>query len=129
MVSECEKWFGELPLKETKVEKGDKEGLKEFVKRYREFGLESDVPLLETPVPRYRELDERNGLKEGATVSIAPDDTGRWDPSIGTLIGISPQEVVIQPDDVGENAAEMGGVRLHFPRIGFVVRPVNRAKL
>ena len=125
----AKKWFGELPLRETKVEKGDKEGLEEFVKRYREFGLESEVPLLETPVPRYRELDERNGLKEGATVSIAPDDTGRWDPSIGKLIGISPQEVVIQPDDVGENAAEMGEVRLHFPRIGFVVRPVKQAKL
>lgn len=35
------------------------------------------VPLLPTPNLSHRGLDEKMGLRVGATVSVAPDDTGR----------------------------------------------------
>jgi len=83
--------------------------------------------LLPTPRSTHADLDKKNGLIEGALVSVAPDDTGRDDPTIGTLVALSPEEVVIKPVPL-EKPAEIA-VRVHFPRLGFVVRPVDRAKL
>lgn len=83
--------------------------------------------LLPTPRSSHVELDQKTGLVEGAMVSVAPDDTGRSDPTVGTLITMSPEEVVIKPMPL-ERPAEVD-VRVHFPRLGFTVRPVDRAKL
>ena len=83
--------------------------------------------LLPTPRSSHVELDRKCGLLEGATVSVAPDDTGRDNPTIGTLVTLSPEEVVIKPQVLDKAAAVE--VRVHFPRLGFVVRPVDQAKL
>ena len=45
--------------------------------KVRAEALLDTVPLLPTPVFPHAELDRRNGLVEGALVSVAPDDTGR----------------------------------------------------
>jgi len=83
--------------------------------------------LLPTPRSSHAELDKKTGLTEGALVSIAPDDTGRDDPTIGTLVIMSPEEAVIKPQTL-EKPAEVE-TRIHFPRLGFVVRPVDKARL
>ena len=51
-------------------------------------------------------------------------------PTLGTLLALSPEEVVIKPaelDGEGEGSVLGAGgpvdVRVHFPRLGFVVRP------
>ncbi|KAK4540447.1 hypothetical protein LTR36_009193 [Oleoguttula mirabilis] len=83
--------------------------------------------LLPTPRSSHAELDKKCGLTEGALVSVAPDDTGRANPTVGTLVALSPEEIVIKPQ-VLEKAAEVEA-RIHFPRLGFVVRPFDKAKL
>jgi hypothetical protein len=57
-------------------------------------------------------------------LSIAPDDTGRDNPTVGTLVRIGVEEVVIRPNEKAEV-----GVRVHFPRLGFVVRVVEGSRL
>jgi glutathione S-transferase len=59
------------------------------------------------------------GRKSGDLVDVTPDDTGR-DPVRGELVSSSRQEIVIRrvEEDVGE-------VHVHFPRAGFVVKPVR----
>ncbi|KAK5114149.1 hypothetical protein LTR62_002719 [Meristemomyces frigidus] len=83
--------------------------------------------LLPTPRSSHAELDRKCGLEEGALVSVAPDDTGRDDPSVGTLVALSPEEVVIEPMPL-DQAAKVD-VRMHFPRLGFTVRRVDKSKL
>lgn len=83
--------------------------------------------LLPTPRSSHTELDRKCGLTEGATVSVAPDDTGRADPTVGTLVALSPEEIVIKPQQLEKAAAVEA--RIHFPRLGFVVRTVDQAKL
>jgi glutathione S-transferase len=63
-------------------------------------------------------------LVPGVRVSIAPDDTGRDNPTVGILVKIGVEEVVIKP----EGKAEVD-VLVHFPRLGFVVKVVDGAKL
>ncbi|EMD00882.1 hypothetical protein BAUCODRAFT_62147 [Baudoinia panamericana UAMH 10762] len=82
--------------------------------------------LLPTPRNTVDELDRKCGLVEGAVVSVAPDDTGRNDPTVGTLVAMSPEEVVIRP--LVEKPVEVDA-RMHFPRLGFVVRLVDRPKI
>ena len=92
--------------------------------------LEEQIPLLPTPAAPHRELDKRNQLVEGADVIIAPDDTGRDSPTRGTLLAITPEEVVIKPQEVSEGArATVGEVRIHFPRAKYVIRPAGQARL
>jgi len=83
--------------------------------------------LLPTPRSSHADLDRKCGLVEGSLVSIAPDDTGMNDPTIGTLVTMSPEEIVIKPQ-VLDKTPDVE-VRVHFPRLGFVIRPVDRAKL
>lgn len=83
--------------------------------------------LLPTPRSSHAELDSKCGLAEGSMVSIAPDDTGRDDPTVGTLVALSPEEVVIKPRAL-EKPAQVE-IRIHFPRLGFVVRAVDTVKL
>jgi len=49
-------------------------------------------------------------------------------PTIGTLVALTPEEIVIKPQKL-EDAATPIDVRVHFPRLGFVVRPVRGQKL
>jgi len=87
--------------------------------------------LLPTPQASLNDLDAKCGLIEGALVSVTPDDTGRGDPTVGKLIGLSPEEVVIEPQPLNDQSARSAAVdvRIHFPRLGFVVRRVHRPKL
>ena len=80
--------------------------------------------LLSTPAPSHPSLDGDRGLVPGASVSIAPDDTGRDHPTLGKLVAIGVEEVVIEPE-----AEREVDVRVHFPRLGFVVRSVGETKL
>lgn len=59
------------------------------------------------------------GLKEGAKVSVTPDDTGR-DPTIGELVALDAQSVTIRRE-----APEVGTVHVHFPRAGFILLPAK----
>lgn len=62
-------------------------------------------------------VTEEPGLQAGAQVSVAATDYGH-DPVSGTLVGLSPDEVVLARVD--ERA---GPVHVHFPRIGFQIKP------
>jgi glutathione S-transferase len=61
-------------------------------------------------------VDEGQGFRTGEAVTVTPIDYGR-DPSAGTLVGLSREEIVIRRND-----DRAGVVHLHFPRIGFQIR-------
>lgn len=61
------------------------------------------------------------GFEAGAAVTVTPTDYG-MDPSAGTLVGLSEDEVVIRRTD--ERA---GTVHVHFPRAGFQIKPQEPA--
>lgn len=84
--------------------------------------------LLPTPRAAHKVLDEKTGLVEGALISVAPDDTGRADPTVGELVAVSPEEIVIRPEKVEGEEVKVD-VRIHFPRVGFTARPVDRSRL
>jgi hypothetical protein len=69
-------------------------------------------------------LDVQRDLVPGVSVSVTPDDTGRDNPTLGTLVKIGVEEVVVKPNEKMEV-----DVRVHFPRLGFVVKVVDGAKL
>lgn len=66
---------------------------------------------------------ERLGLTSGQTVSVAPTDTGKNHPTIGTLVGLNKEEVVIRV-----KGASGTPLHAHFPRLGFSIR-VHNARL
>ena len=80
--------------------------------------------LIPTAVGQHVSLDTQRGLVPGVGVSIVPDDTGRGNPTTGTLIKIGSEEVIIKPNEKAEL-----DVRVHFPRLGFVVKTTNGSKL
>lgn len=59
------------------------------------------------------------GLAAGMQVAVSATDYGT-DPNEGTLVGLNHDEVVIARDD-----ARAGRVHVHFPRLGYQVRPVK----
>lgn len=120
-----EKYFENLQLHETRIERGDDKKVGDIMSVLDACEQPGPVPLVPTAVPQNRELDERNGLKIGERVSVVPDDTGRDDPTLGTLVGLSTEEVVIAPDALEGRRSRVEGVRLHFPRVGFVVKPLG----
>jgi glutathione S-transferase len=61
------------------------------------------------------------GFDAGTAVTVTPTDYG-LDPSAGTLVGLSEDEVVIRRTD--ERA---GTVHVHFPRAGFQIKPQEHA--
>lgn len=89
--------------------------------------ISEELQLLPTPNKAHSEVDVNAGLRKGTMVSIYPDETGRFDPTIGELLAASPEEFVIKPMAL-EKPAELD-VRVHFPRLAFVARPVDAAKL
>ena len=60
------------------------------------------------------------GLVEGATVGVVPSDYA-FDEVVGRLVGLDDNEVVVERSD-----DRAGTVRVHFPRIGFHVKVVDR---
>ena len=56
-----------------------------------------------------------SGLKDGARVTVTPDDTGR-DPISGVLVAATNREVIIRRSLPGG-----GEVQVHFPRAGYEV--------
>ncbi|TFK43570.1 hypothetical protein BDQ12DRAFT_731573 [Crucibulum laeve] len=66
---------------------------------------------------------ERLGLKAGDQIQVAPDDTGRNYPTVGKLVALNKEEVVI------EVYGSKGLVRVHFPRLAFTARAVAKGKL
>lgn len=55
------------------------------------------------------------GLSPGEAVTVAADDYGR-DPIAGRLVALNPERVTI-----AREAAEVGRVHVHFPRVGYLV--------
>ena len=86
--------------------------------------LSDDDLLVPTGVGQHPSLDLQRGLVPGVSVKITPDDTGRDNPTIGTLVKVGVEEVVIRPS----GKAELD-VRVHFPRLGFVIKVVEGSKL
>jgi hypothetical protein len=116
-----EKYIDSLPNTETTVS-GEEKKWKEDL---RQMPLLSPEKLLvPAAVEQHPSLDVQRGLVAGVNVSIAPDDTGRGNPTLGRLVNIGVEEVVIMPHEKGEL-----DVRIHFPRLGFVVKVVEGSKL
>jgi hypothetical protein len=65
--------------------------------------------LVPAAAEQHTSLDVLKGLIPGANVSIAPNDTGRDHPTVGTLVIIEVVEVVITPNEKSEL-----DVQLHF---------------
>ncbi|KIW88489.1 uncharacterized protein Z519_11058 [Cladophialophora bantiana CBS 173.52] len=119
-----------LPSTETRIERDDAQGVKRVMEQLKQTLLREEIPLVATPACPHYDLDKRNGLVAGAGVSIAPDDTGRDSPTVGTLVALTPEEAVITPHQTGTGTnPAVGEVRVHFPRVGFVIRPVGQVKL
>ena len=60
------------------------------------------------------------GLNYGDWVSVTPDDYGNA--VFGRLLVWSPEEIILRHED-----PSVGRVNLHFPRVGFDVRPEKKA--
>lgn len=75
----------------------------------------------EASVPWSVDVDPRDaqGLRAGITVEIEPDDTQRGG-SIGELVILRANEVAIRRSD-----DRVGTVLVHFPRLGYRVKPVG----
>ncbi len=121
--------IADLPSTETRIENNDEVSVKKVLQEVKETKLADEVPLLPTPAGPQLELYKRIGLSVGAEVSIAPDDTGRDSPTVGTLLAMTPEEVVITPQKIAGAGPHVGEVRVHFPRVAFVIKPVGQAKL
>ncbi|EJD01143.1 uncharacterized protein FOMMEDRAFT_110715 [Fomitiporia mediterranea MF3/22] len=62
------------------------------------------------------------GLKLGDKVQVIPDDNARNYPTIGKLIGLTREEIVLQLSGTG-----VPSLRCHFPRLNFSVNPATGA--
>ena len=108
---------------ERVVELGDTRGVEEVTRRIREADLPREISVVLTGANAWnQELDARVGIAVGKRVRIAPDDTGMNDPVFGRLVGGSSEEVVVVTDEVEGKKRAVGECRVHFPRVGFVVR-------
>lgn len=120
---QVEDYFASLPSVETKDPDWN-----ETLHRMKEADEpEPEEWLLPTPSPTQSEVDAKCGLVRGKLASIAPDDTGKADPTVGTLVASSPEEFVITPQRLEK--PPLVDVRVHFPRLAFVARPADKAKL
>lgn len=117
-----ESYIASLPDLETTLTEATSSSLAQVLAQ---AALLSDEELLvPTSATQHPSLDEQRGLVPGVSVSIAPDDTGRDDPTIGALVKIGVEEAVITPSEKGEL-----DVRIHFPRLGFVIKVAEGSKL
>lgn len=112
-----EKHINSLPDLEVVAKDGDyawKQTLKET-----ELWKDENC-MVPAAVSSHQSLDAQRGLEPGVVVSVVPDDTGRGDPTIGKLVKIGVEEVVIKPETRGKLE-----VRIHFPRLGFAVKSTS----
>lgn len=116
-----EKYVGGLPDTQVTVPEGDTQW-KEALRRTPLLGDE-DL-LVPSAVAPHEALDTRRGMVPGVGVSVVPDDTGRGNPTKGTLVKIGSEEVVIKPDEKAEL-----DVRIHCPRLGFIVKVPKGSKM
>jgi len=64
----------------------------------------------------------RLGIKLGGHVAVRPDDTGKEVETLGKVVALNREEIVI------ETQAQEGGpeaIRVHFPRLGYVLRDAS----
>ena len=116
-----EAYIASLPDLETTVSPTStewKDALREATK------LSDATLLVPTAVEQHPSLDAQRGIVVGASVSVAPDDTGRDNPTLGTLVKIGVEEVVIRPNEKAEIE-----VQVHFPRLGFIVKVAEGSRL
>lgn len=64
-------------------------------------------------------LVKSDGMKAGQRVSVAPADSGSTYKDVGSLVGLSANEAVIEI----EVPAGQGKLRLHYPRVNFKILP------
>jgi hypothetical protein len=117
-----ETYFASLPDLETTIDANSSNEWKQTLQSSPRLA-EKDL-LVSAAADQHPTLDVQRGLIPGVIVSVAPDDTGRDDPTVGTLIKLGVEEVVIKPLEKGEL-----DFRIHFPRLGFVVKRLKSAKL
>ncbi|KAF8491017.1 hypothetical protein JB92DRAFT_3147761 [Gautieria morchelliformis] len=90
------------------------------------------APVLDPPLgaPAVDPLEAtRLALKPGARVSVRPDDTGKEVETIGTLVALSREEVVLETEArAAPGGAGPAALRVHFPRLGYVVVAVGAAQ-
>ncbi|MFO1142081.1 MAG: glutathione S-transferase family protein [Amaricoccus sp.] len=74
------------------------------------------------PAPVAPEDVDPSGLRIGAEVIVAADDTGR-DPVQGTLVSAGAQQLVVRTGH-----PRTGAINLHFPRAGFDIVPAGKGR-
>ena len=122
--------FGEFTETLWSTETRITSNVEQVLKEYLISSSESSAPLLlASPRDAHTRLDAQTGLQPGIDVSVAPDDTGRDDPTLGQLLALSPEEIVIKPHVLASARPLLVNVRLHFPRLGFVALPIRSSKL
>jgi glutathione S-transferase len=82
-----------------------------------EDALEAASDATPAPVTHLSADGDPCGLRAGTAVVITPDDNARV-PVSGTLVAASDSEVIIHRHD-----PQAGDLHIHFPRLGFDVRP------
>jgi len=60
---------------------------------------------------------KRLGVQAGESVAVAPDDSGRKHPTIGKLVALNREELVLET-----KGSTRSLIRCHFPRLGFTVK-------
>ncbi|OAG06223.1 uncharacterized protein CC84DRAFT_1092043 [Paraphaeosphaeria sporulosa] len=115
-----EAYISSLPDLQTEITSADTRW-KEDIRR---MEGEASLGLVPTPAGPNKELDGRRGLVEGVLVSVVPDDTGKGNPTVGTLMHVGVEEISIKPEEKGEVH-----VVVHFPRVGFVIKGMEGSRL
>lgn len=114
-------YISTLPDLETVIEPGS---TKEWKSAIQDLEGEEGLGLIPAAAAPNSALDGKMALVEGTLVSVVPDDTGRGNPTVGRLVQVGVEEVVIKPEVKGELC-----VVVHFPRVGFVVKRAEDTKL
>lgn len=68
----------------------------------------------------HHDSSEPLGLQVGDAITVTPTDTGRTHPQDGSLEYINSTEVCVKTSS---------GVRISFPRLGYMIRPAKTGKL
>lgn len=112
-----EAYIASLPDRQVTLSESD-EGWKQALRQA--LLLPEDQLLVPAAVEQHPSFDAQRGLLPGVSVSIVPDDTGRGNPTVGRLVRIGVEEVVVTPIEKAEL-----DVRIHFPRLGFIVKVIE----
>lgn len=116
-----EKYVSNLPAVEREIDGEENTSWKDELRSY---GFRKDEDMMVPTSAGPHELDVQRGLKKDVLVEVRPDDTGRDDPMVGVLVGLGVEEVVVRPMEGGDV-----NCRVHFPRLGFVVKAMDESRL